>query len=197
MELQIWSLQDQFPFTFEYEVSSTNPLWLCLSWTISQTNVLSSLEDLNTSSHQQGAMRSTKLIQMELYKPKRGETLGMIFFPLFGFWSCSGLSLLKACWNMLESPIGCGCKVSDTQNEGFMVSPFLVLVFSQRHEHCNYHLQLLWTCLITTFLPYHLLPLRKMCVFLHKDHCNAFCRVADEVCCPPGLRPWTIWTPEL
>ena len=43
-------------------------------------------------------------------KPKRVKHLGWFFFPLFGFWSCSGLSLLKACWNMLESPIGCGCK---------------------------------------------------------------------------------------
>ena len=43
-------------------------------------------------------------------KPKRVNHLGWILFPLFGFWSCSGLSLLKACWNMLESPIGCGCK---------------------------------------------------------------------------------------
>ena len=195
MELQIWSLQDQFPFTFEYEVSSTNPLWLCLSWTISQTNVLSSLEDLNTSSHQQGAMRSTKLIQMELNQ--KGWNTWDDFFSPFWFLELFGSLTSQSLLEYVGISHWLWLQVSDTQNEGFMVSPFLVLVFSQRHEHCNYHLQLLWTCLITTFLPYHLLPLRKMCVFLHKDHCNAFCRVADEVCCPPGLRPWTIWTPEL
>ena len=41
----------------------------------------------------------------------------------------------------------------------------------------------------------HLLPfVHVRCVFLHqkyKDHCKAFCRVADEVC-PSGLRPWTV-----
>ena len=83
--------------------------------------------------------------------------------------------------------------VSDTQNEGFMVSLFLLLVFSRRWEHCNYHLQLSWTWLITTFLPCHLLPfVHVRCLFLHKkykDHCQSFCGVADEVC-PPGLRPW-------
>ena len=101
----------EFAFVFSrldwtFELSSTNPLWLCLSWTISQTNVLSSLEDLNTGSHRRGAMRSTKLIQVELnQKSVKHLVTRMIFFPLFGFWGCLGLSLLKAYWNMLESSI--------------------------------------------------------------------------------------------
>ena len=129
-----------FAFVFHawtFELSSTNPLWHCLSSTISQTNVLSSLEDLKTRSHRRGAMRSTKLIQIELNQKSGKHLLTGMIFPLFGFWSCSGLALLKACWNMLESPIGC-----KSPTEGFTVSFSLLLVFSGRCEHCNYHLQL-------------------------------------------------------
>ena len=91
-------------------------------------------------------------------------------------------------------------QVSDAQNEGFMVSFSLPLVFSRRCEHCSYHLQLsstileYTTCFATTFLPCHLLPfVHVRCVFLpkkHKDHSNAFW-VADEVC-PFGSRPWMV-----
>ena len=89
-----------FFHTWTIELSSTNPLWLCLSSTSSQTNVLSSLEDLKTWSHRRGAMRSTKLIQIELNQQGWNTYLQGCFFLLFGFWSCSGLSLLKACWNL-------------------------------------------------------------------------------------------------
>ena len=54
-------------------------------------------------------------------------------------------------------------------------------------------LQLLCTCLITTFCHAIYCHYVKR-VVLHKkyeDPCNAFCRVADEVC-PSGLRPWMV-----
>ena len=92
-------------FHLYFHLSSTNPPWLCLTSTISQTNFLSSLEDLKTRSHRRGAMRSTKLNQTKKI-PKALNTYLDGWFPLFGFWSCLGLSVLKACWNMLESPIG-------------------------------------------------------------------------------------------
>ena len=96
-------------------------------------------------------------------KPKRVNHLGW-FFPPFWFLELFGSLTSQSLLEYVGISHWLWLQVSDTQNEGFMVSPFLVLVFSQRHEHCNYHLQLLWTCLITTFLPCHLLPLRKMCV---------------------------------
>ena len=127
-------------------------------------------------------------------KPKRVKHLGWILFPLFAFWSCSGLSLLKACWNMLESPIGYGCTSRTHRMKGLWCPCFYCLSSAEGGSTAtiifNYQS---WTWLITTFLPCHLLPfVHVRCLFLHKkykDHCQSFCGVADEVC-PPGLRPW-------
>ena len=51
-------------------------------------------------------------------------------FPLFGFWSCSGVSLLKACWNMLESLIG--CKSRTRRMKGLYIYVHIVLFFTAR-----------------------------------------------------------------
>ena len=76
-------------------------------------------------------------------KPKRVKHLGWILFPLFAFWSCSGLSLLKACWNMLESPIGYGCTSRTHRMKGLWCPCFYCLSSAERGSTAtiifNYH----------------------------------------------------------
>ena len=92
-----------FFHAWTFELSSTNPLLLFLSSTISQTNVLSSLEDLKTRSHRQGAMGSTKFIQIELNQKGWNTYLQGWFFPFLvsGVVRVSHLSKPAGiCWNL-------------------------------------------------------------------------------------------------
>ena len=125
-------------------------------------------------------------------KPKRVKHLGWFLFPFLvsGVVRVSHFSKPAGiCWNLplvVVASLGCEewrvCGVPFFSAEG---ASSAIIIFN--------YLQLLWTCLITTFLPCHLLPfVHVRCVFPHKnykDHSNAFCRLAHEVC-PFGLRPW-------
>ena len=202
-----WHYLHLFFHAWTIELSSTNPLWLYLSSTISQTNVLSSLEDLKTRSHLQGATRSTKLIQIELNQKdpksiKKRETLSyawMIVHIFYPFWFLELFGSLTSQSLLEYVGISHRLQVSDAQNEGFMVSFSSLLVFSRRCEHCNYHLQLSSTIMDMfdqNFLAiYCHLFMWDVCSFTRniriQDHGKAFCRVPDEVC-PSGLRPWTV-----
>ena len=86
-----------FHGAWTFELSSTNPLWLCLSWSFSNQcpQLAWGPEDRGPPS------RRNEIYQIDpsWIKPKSVKhLLTGLFFPLFGFWSSSGLG--RAEWRV-------------------------------------------------------------------------------------------------